>query len=95
MKKLLFSSAFILGFYCVHAQDTLRYDYALLDIDASFWGHICYDDGHGGMTRDTVPARRGSYLQMAKFHCFHYLNDKGYDMVLQNGSEYVFRRRHR
>ncbi|MBS1684895.1 MAG: hypothetical protein JSS76_09080 [Bacteroidetes bacterium] len=38
MKKLLFSSAFILGFYCIHAQDTLRYDYALLDIDASFWG---------------------------------------------------------
>lgn len=97
MKKL----SFLLLLSCIaitglSAQDTVHTQYAILEIRSECTrGYITYDNGHGGLQRDTLTMPWDQYEAQAVFQCFHYLNDRGYELVNAycSGGAYLFQRR--
>lgn len=97
MKKLSF--LLLLSYLAItglSAQDTVHTQYAILEIRSEYTrAYIIYDDGRGGLTRDTINMTWDQYEAQAEFQCFHYLNDRGYELVniYGNGAAYLFQRR--
>ena len=87
MKKLTLIIGFCLLGLCAQSQDTLRYQYATLEVDMpNIILNVEYNNGYTEdlMTKLKLSKKEGRHQLV--FRCFEYLNNNGYEMV--NGSQY-------
>jgi hypothetical protein len=100
MKRISFLLSILFFAFRLAAQDSLKYDYAMLDIE-DYKIFINYSDGRSeDLSEVHWPSVK--FFRNNTFPCFQYLNSQGYELVTslygppyENHSgvcEYIFKR---
>ena len=104
MKRILLFTCLVIGASQMRAQDTVRYFYAILNVDRVHeYANVEYSNGFQEDLWKKLHLTLKNTRHEVLFRCFEYLNESSYDytggelatgiMVPSDTNEYIFKRR--